>query len=166
VTLTGINSNSELGMAAAAVFYADGSYDQQDEDAFKQMLADRQHQLQEMKDTDELIRNALADEANAHPVAVVLTQLSKRRVEEMDKPGQRFPMDLSDSELRSMQQPISYGPMKGKTERERLTQYVEEQEKKVELMTPHCHLEIAQKAWSVTQIFRLVFGETVEQVTK
>jgi hypothetical protein len=33
-------------------------------------------------------------------------------------------------------------------------------------MTPHCHLEIAQKAWSVTQIFRLVFGETVEQVTK
>jgi hypothetical protein len=31
---------------------------------------------------------------------------------------------------------------KGKTERDRLKQYVEEQEKKVELMTPHCHLEI------------------------
>jgi hypothetical protein len=30
-------------------------------------------------------------------------------------------------------------------ERERLTQYVEEQEKRVELMTPHCHLEIALK---------------------
>lgn len=145
-TLTGINSGSELDITAGAVFYADGSYDQQDEDAFKQMLAYRQHQLQQMKDTDELIRNALADEPNAHPVAVVLTQLNTRRVEEMDKPGQRFPMDLSDSELRSMQQPISYGPMKGKTERERLTQYVEEQEKKVELMTPHCHLEIALKA--------------------
>jgi hypothetical protein len=74
VTLTGINSNSEPGMAAGAVFYADGSYDQQDEDAFKEMLAYRQHQLRRMKDTDELIRNALADEANAHPVAVVLTQ--------------------------------------------------------------------------------------------
>ena len=145
-TLTGINSGSELDITAGAVFYADGSYDQQDEDAFKQMLANRQHQLQQMKDTDELIRNALADETNAHPVAVVLTQLNKRRVEEMDRPGQRFPMDLSDSELRSMQQPISYGPMKGKTERERLTQYVEEQEKKVALMTPHCHLEIALKA--------------------
>jgi len=145
-TLTGINSGSELDIPAGAVFYADGSYDQQDEDAFKQMLAYRQHQLQQMKDTDELIRIALADEPNAHPVAVVLTQLNKRRVEELDKPGQRFPMDLSDSELRSMQQPISYGPMKGKTERERLTQYVEEQEKKVALMTPHCHLEIALKA--------------------
>jgi hypothetical protein len=145
-TLTGINSGSELDITAGAVFYADGSYDQQDEDAFRQMLASRQHQLQQMKDTDELIRNALADEPNAHPVAVVLTQLKKRRVEELDKPGQGFPMDLSDSELRSMQQPMSYGPMKGKTERERLTQYVAEQEKKVELMTPHCHLEITLKA--------------------
>jgi hypothetical protein len=92
-----------------------------------------------------LIGSTNCNKANAHPVAVVLTQLNKRRVEEMDKPGQRFPMDLSDSELRSMQQPISYWPMKGKTERERLTKYVEEQEK-VELMTPHCHLEIALKA--------------------
>ena len=35
-----------------------------------------------------------------------------------------------------MQQPVSYGPMKGKSERQRLTQHVEEQEKRVELMTP------------------------------
>ena len=145
-TLTGINSGSELDITAGAVFYADGSYDQQDEDAFKQMLAYRQHELQQMKDTDELIRNALADESNSHPVAVALTQLKERRVEELDKPGQQFPMYLLDSALRSMQQPISYGPMKGKTERERLTQYVEEQEKRVALMTPHCHLEIALKA--------------------
>jgi hypothetical protein len=27
----------------------------------------------------------------------------------------------------------------------RLTQYVEEQERQVEFMTPHCHLEIAVK---------------------
>jgi hypothetical protein len=58
----------------------------------KQMLAYRQHELQQMKDTDELIRNALADDANAHPVAAVLTQLNKRRVEEMDTPGQPSPL--------------------------------------------------------------------------
>jgi hypothetical protein len=29
--------------------------------------------------------------------------------------------------------------------RERLTQYVQGQEKRVELLTPHCHLEIALK---------------------
>jgi hypothetical protein len=143
MTLTGIDSGSELAIAAGAVFYADGTYDQQDEDAFKNLLAYRQHRLQQMKDEDELIRDALADAANEHPVAGVLTGLNKRRVEEMDKPGQRFPMDLSNSELRSMQQPIAYGPMKGKTERQRLTQYVEQQEKRVELMTPHCHLEIS-----------------------
>jgi hypothetical protein len=40
--------------------------------------------------------------------------------------------------LQSMQR-----PQEGMTERERLTQYVEEQEKKVELMTAHCHLEIS-----------------------
>jgi hypothetical protein len=142
-TLTGINSGSEQDITAGVVFYADGTYDQQDEDAFKRMLATRQHQLQQIKEENELIRNALANPSNEHPVAPVLTELNKRRVEEMDKPGQRFPMDLSDSDLRMMQQPIAYGPQKGKTERERLTQYVEEQEKKVELMTPHCHLEIS-----------------------
>jgi hypothetical protein len=31
------------------------------------------------------------------------------------------------------------------TERERLTLFVERQERQVELMTPHCHLEIALK---------------------
>ncbi|MGB6499413.1 MAG: hypothetical protein WBF09_20620 [Candidatus Acidiferrum sp.] len=46
------------------------------------------------------------------------------------------------STLRNMQQPQAYGPDKGKTERERLTQYVQGQEKRVELMVPHCHLEI------------------------
>jgi hypothetical protein len=34
---------------------------------------------------------------------------------------------------------------KGNTERERVIQYVERQEKRVELMTPQCHLEISLK---------------------
>jgi hypothetical protein len=120
MTLTGIDSGSELDAIAGVVFYTDGTFDQQDESTFKQMLASRQHQLQEMKDEDELIRNALADETNANPVAGILTELNKRRIEEMNKPGPRFPMDLSNSTLRSLQQPTDYGLMKGKTERERL----------------------------------------------
>jgi hypothetical protein len=141
-TLTGINSASEQDITAGVVFYADGTYDKQDDDAFKRMLANRQAALKEMKEADELIRNALADTANEHPVAAVLTELNKRRVEAMGKPGQGFfPMDISN--LQNMQRPQAYGPQNGMSERERLTQYVEEQEKKVELMTPHCHLEIA-----------------------
>jgi hypothetical protein len=144
MTMTYINSGSELDTVAAVVFYVDGSYDQQDENAFKQMLTYRQGQLQAMKEADELIRKALADPSNDHPVAAVITEMNKRRVEQMDKPGPQFPMDIQN--LRRMQEPIDYGPLKGKNERERLTQYVEEQEKKVELMTPHCHLEIALNA--------------------
>jgi hypothetical protein len=143
MTLTGINSGSEQDIVAGVVFYVDGTYAQQDENAVKQMLTNRQGQLQAMKEADELIRKALADPSNDHPVAAVIAEMNKRRVEQMDKPGPQFPMDIQN--LRRMQEPIAYGPMKGKNERERLSQYVEEEEKKVELMTPHCHLEIALK---------------------
>ena len=145
VTLNGINSASELDIIAGVVFYTDGTYDEQDKDAFKRTLAERQGALKEMKEADELIRNALADSTNDHPVAAVLTELNKRRLEAMDKTGRGF-FGMDTSTLRAMQQPQAYGPQKGKTERERLTQYVEEQEKRVELMTPHCHLEIALNA--------------------
>jgi hypothetical protein len=146
MTLPGIDSGSELDLAAGAVFYTDGTYDEQDENSFNRMLTARQGQLQEMREEDELIRNALADTTNDHPIAAALTELNKRHVEAMEKPRQGFvPIDISNSNLKSLQQPQTYGDQTGKTERERLTQYVEDQEKKVQLMTPHCHLEIAPK---------------------
>ena len=135
-TMTGIESASDMDVIVGAVFYTDGTYDELDKDAFKRTLANRQRALQQMKDEDELIRNALADPANEHPVAAVLTELNKRRVEAMGKPNHP---PITPSNLEYLQ------PQKGKTERERLTQYVEDQEKRVELMTPHCHLEIALK---------------------
>lgn len=144
MTMTGIDSGSDLDVIAGVVFYTDGTYDQQDEDAFKRLLANRQGSLQQMKEEDELIRNALADQTNEHPVAAVLTELNKRRAEAMEKPHQGFFSPMNPSNLQNLQRP-AYGPEKGKTERERLTQYVEEQEKRVELMIPHCHLEIVLK---------------------
>jgi len=141
-TLTAIESGSDVDAIAGAVFYTDGTYDEQDKDALKRALANRQGALQQMKEEDELIRNALADSTNEHPVAAVLTELNKRRVEEMGKQASFY--SPGPSNLQNLQRP-AYGPQKGMSERERLTQYVEEQEKKVELMTPHCHLEIALK---------------------
>jgi hypothetical protein len=141
-TLTGIDSASDVDAIAGAVFYTDGTYDEQDKDAFKRALTNRQGALQQMKEEDELIRNALSDSTNEHPVAAVLTELDKRRVEAMGKQG--FFFSPGPSNLQNLQRP-AYGPQKGMTERERLTKYVEEQEKKVELMAPHCHLEIALK---------------------
>jgi hypothetical protein len=142
-TLTGIDNDSQLDVIVGAVFYTDGTYDERDKDAFKRALTNRQAALQQMKDEDELMRNALADATNEHPVAAVLTELIKGRVEAMGKPNQGFP-PINPSNLENLQRP-AHGPQKGKTERQRLTQYVEEQEKRVELMTPHCHLEIALK---------------------
>jgi hypothetical protein len=143
VTLLGIESGSDLDAIAGAVFYTDGTYDEQDKDAFKRALASRQAALQQMKEENELILNALADATNEHPVAAVLTELNKRLAEAMGKPNHGF-FYPGPSNLQNLQRP-AYGPQKGKTERQRLTQYVEEQEKRVELMTPHCHLEIALK---------------------
>src|SRR5260370_29578790 len=95
MTLPGINSGSELDIAAGVGFYTDASYDEQDEDAFKRLLAMRQVGLQQTKDANELIRNALADTTNDHPVAAVLTELNKPQVEAKEKTNQRlFPMDL------------------------------------------------------------------------
>jgi len=47
--MNGIDSGSELDFTAGVVFYGDGSFDKQDEDALKQMLATRQGQLLAMK---------------------------------------------------------------------------------------------------------------------
>jgi hypothetical protein len=142
MTLTGIDNGSDVDAVAGAVFYTDGTYDEQDEEAFKRALANRQGALQQMKEEDDLIRNALADSTNEHPVAAVLTELNKRRVEAMSKPNHGFLPPINLSNLENLQR---YEPPKGMTERERLIQYVEEQEKQVELMTSHCHLEIALK---------------------
>jgi hypothetical protein len=119
MTLTEINSGSELDINVGVVFYTDGTYDEQDEDSFKRMLRDRQTQLQQLKEEDELIRNALADTTNEHPVAAVLTELNKRRVEAMEKSNQGF-FQMDPGSLRYLRQPQAYGEQKGKTERERL----------------------------------------------
>ena len=132
MTMNGIESDSEGEFSAGVVFYADGSYDKQDEDAFKQMLARRQGELLAMKKVNEIVKNALADPTNDHPTALALTELSKYVVEGMArKQDSRYDPEREEhmalqgdlQNLKNMQ------PRKGTTERELLSQYVEEQEK-------------------------------------
>jgi hypothetical protein len=149
MTMNGIESGSELEFTAAVVFYADGSFDKQDEDAFKQMLAGRQGELLAMKKVNEIVKNALADPTNDHPSTAAIAELTKYVVELATRKqdarydperDQRQSLENDVQNLRVFQQ-----PHKGKTERELLSQYVEEQEKRIELMTPHCHLEVELK---------------------
>jgi hypothetical protein len=149
MTLPGFNSGSELDIASGVVFYTDGTYEEQDKDAFKRMIANRQKDLLVMKKVNEAIQNSLADQTNEHPTAAALAELAKAAIEAAThKPdgtydpaqGRQWPLQNAIQSLSSIQ-----GQQRGTTERESLTQYVEEQEKRVELMTPHCHIEIALK---------------------
>jgi len=147
-------NGSDVEVTAEVVFYADGSFDKHDETAFKRMVARRQGQLLEMKKANKIMRDALADTTNEHPTATAITELAKAAAEAMahnpdgpyDAESEQVPVLQGDIQnMRNMQRLPLLPSQQGKTERERLTQYVEEQEKRVELMTPHCHLEIALK---------------------
>jgi hypothetical protein len=151
MTLPGIDSGSEIDITYGAVFYTDTTFDEQDADAFKRLLANRQGELLVIRKTNEAVKNALADPANEHPASAAIAELTKAAIEAATHkadgpydPEQNLQWSLQSAiqNLRNVQQQQVYGEQKGKTERERLAQYVEEQEKRIELMTPHCHLEI------------------------
>jgi hypothetical protein len=133
-------------VAFDAVFYADGSFDGGDTDSFKSILASRQGQLLEMKKANEIMRAVLADTSVDHPIAVVITELAKAAGESLahNPSGANDPESNQDrffhGDLMSLRNLLRSGP-----ECEVLVQYVERREKEAELMTPHCHLEIALK---------------------
>jgi hypothetical protein len=153
ITCYGVNS-SDVEVAADVVFYADGSFDKQDETAFKRMVARRQGQLLEMKKANKIMRDALADTTKEHPTATAIGELAKAAAEAMahnpdgpyDTESEQVPLLQGDIQnMRNMQRLPPVPSQHGKIERERLTQYVEDREKQIELMTPHCHLEIVLK---------------------
>jgi hypothetical protein len=157
IILDHINSN-DLKATADPIFYTDGSFEKQDENQFKRFLSHRQSELLGNMEASKIIRAALADPTNEHPVATAIPELAKAAAEGMahnpDGPYDPVPAAVALLQgnitmLRVIQEEAvkNWGTPSevGKTERERLIQYVEKQEKRVELMTPQCHLEIALK---------------------
>lgn len=151
-------SNSDVEVAADVVFYGDGSFDNQNENQFKRMLARRQGELLAINKANPIMRDSLADPANEHPTEAAIPELAKVAAEAMthEADGQYDPARTELDSLRAaifnmrliartVRERIGSPSQVGKTERERMTEYVEDQEKKAELMTPHCHLEIALK---------------------
>jgi hypothetical protein len=121
-------------------------------------LSRRQGELLGNMEASKIIRAALSDPTNEHPVATAIPELAKAAAQGMahnpngpDDP-ERTVVGLLEGNinmLRMIQEQAvkNWGAPseKGKTERERLIQYVEKQEKRIELMTPQCHLEISLK---------------------
>lgn len=124
--------------------FADATAYVQNERAFKELMAIRKGQLMAMVKVDGVIKHALADPSVSSPVSAVVAELtpllvnlmSKQR--SMEKPEDQQEMELQSdlANLRSMQQ--------RKDEREFLTRYAEDLEKRIELMKPHCEVVAAK----------------------
>ena len=157
INLTGVDDPNVV-VSSAVIFYADGSFDQHDDDRFNRMLETRQGNLFGKKETDKNIRDVLADPANEHPCAAVIAALAKEVGQSLGDASQdilsNFPQSRREEALRTgiaNMRLIQMGAAKkigspseqNLTERERLTLFVERQERQVELITPQCHLEIS-----------------------
>lgn len=150
--------SADVKATADPIFYMDGSFEKQDENEFKRFLSRRQGELLGNMEASKIIRTALSDPTNEHPVATAIPELAKAAAERMahNPDGPYDPardvvglLQGNINMLRMIQeQAVKNGGTpseKGKTERERVIQYVDKQEKRVELMTPQCHLEISLK---------------------
>jgi hypothetical protein len=160
ISLAGVDDPNVV-VSAAVLFYVDGSFDQHDGGRFNRMLATRHGDLFSKKETDKIIRDVLADLTNEHPCAAVIAALAKMVGQSLGDANQDILSNLPQSRreealrtgihnMRLIQmeaaKKIGSPSEKNLTERERLLEFVERQEKQVELMTPQCHLEIALKA--------------------
>src|SRR5208282_1759052 len=82
ISVANIDS-ADVNVVVDVAFYADGTFDEQNEDQFKRMLGRRQSQLLAMKKVNEIVRAALADASNDHPTRAAITELAKAAAESM-----------------------------------------------------------------------------------
>jgi hypothetical protein len=134
----------DVAVTFDVIFYADGTLFNQNETGFNTMLADRQRSYLAIKKSTEIAKSALAD-PNDHPIATAITGLTKAAAEAMA----HYPDGPYDTDARQSSQfqwemmtLRAIAQQKQDTERERLARYVEDQDKRIASMTPHCHLEI------------------------
>ena len=114
----------------------------QNERAFKHLMAMRKGQLMAMEKVDEVLKRSLADPSVSSPVSTVVAELipllvglmSNNRSLEKPEDQQESELKSDIANLRSMQQ--------RKNEREYLTRYAEELEKRIELMKPHANVSV------------------------
>jgi hypothetical protein len=157
ITLHETKDISDVEAVVDVAFYTDTTFDEHNADAFKLMLASRQRELLTAKKVNAAIENALADKSDDHPSAAALTELTKFAVEQTTKysvykqgqqydpeAGQQFRLQLDIQNLQHYVQ----AEQNGATERDRLTQYSEYLKKEIEVLTPHCHLEITPSQYN------------------
>jgi hypothetical protein len=136
---------SDVDAVVDMVVYADATADVQNERAFRQLMAMRKGQLLAMEKVNEVIKRVLADPTVDSPISAVLTELTA--LNNVAHQGKNLsPEDTQFNQAMYLQGAVeNFKNMQrwrmNMTEREYLAQYVDGQEKRVALMSPHCEIE-------------------------
>jgi hypothetical protein len=127
------------------VAYADATANVQNEQAFRQLLVQRKGQVLAMEKVDEAIKHALADPTISSPMSAALAELTPIFADAVTNQSPENPEGNQQLDLQSaighLQQMHRWKQMPI-TERDWLTRYVEDQEKRIALMSPHANLTI------------------------
>ncbi len=139
---------ADIEAVVDVVAYADGTADVQNDRAFRNLLAERKGPLLAMQKVVEVIKQVLADPMVTNPVDSVIQQLTPL-VDSADK-MQNLPPEEAESNVGmhvqndltnfQMVQRSQIWFQMNMTEREWLTHYVEQHEKRIALMAPHANL--------------------------
>ena len=140
---------SDIDAIVDVVAYADGTAQVVDNDrAFKNLVAERKGPVLAMEKMIEVVKGVLADPMVTSPFDAALRQLIPLAESANVKNGSpedpqheaAVHLRMAVQDFQSMQRPLwSRITM---TEREWLTQYVQSQEKLIELLKPHCELAV------------------------
>jgi hypothetical protein len=134
--ITDVNAVVDMAVFADATAYV------QNERAFKQLMAIRKGQLMAMQKVDEVLKRAVTEPS---PVAAALAELTPLLVDALGKNrSPENPEDNQQSELQTDVQNLRSMQQAKINEREYLTRYAGELEKRIELMKPHCEIVVNQ----------------------
>lgn len=126
---------SEVKAVVDMVTYADATADVQNKRAFQRLMAMRKGQLMALERIDEVIKRELEGQ-NSSPISAALAELKPLLVDSLDGNSDGA---NQEEELRSAVNNLQ-GMQHVSNERESLTRYVEDLEKRIALMAPHCEL--------------------------
>jgi len=133
---------TDVNAVVDMVVFADTTAYVQNERAFKNLMAMRKGQLMAMQKVDEVFKRVMTE---PNPISAALAELTPLLVNALS--GNRSPEKPEDNQQSELQTDI--GNLKGMqqakiNEREYLTRYAEELEKRIELMKPHCEIALHQ----------------------
>lgn len=136
--------DSSVKAVVDLVVYVDGTAEVLNQHAFSQIVASRKGSLMAMQKVSKVIKQVLADPTITNPSAAAVEQL-KRELAEAEKHNN--PEVAEGNEKMALQNEVANlgrsqqtGFLRSATVHDYLQQYVEDMDKRIALMAPHCEI--------------------------